>query len=73
MKKPVKSAKTEPGLTSTQWDCPANFADAAFDYPKETFARTTRRLLGQKGFPNTKSGAAFKKVCREVFDREREK
>jgi hypothetical protein len=72
MKNPVKSAKTI-RLTPTQQDCPANFADTSFDYPSESFKQVTRRLLGSKGFPKSKNGVAFKKVCREVFDRERRK
>jgi hypothetical protein len=72
MKKPVNSAKTI-RLAPTQQDCPANFSDASFDYPNESFEQVTRRLLGSKGFPKTKTGAAFKKVCRQVFNRERRK
>jgi hypothetical protein len=51
----------------------ANFADAAFDYPRETFAQVTVRMLGAKGFPKTKNGARFKRECREVFNLERGK
>jgi hypothetical protein len=73
MKKPIKSVKAKPRLKSTQRDCPANFADYSFDYPEKSFEQVARLLLGPKPFPKTKQGAFFKKVCREVFDREREK
>jgi hypothetical protein len=69
----TKSAKPRPRLNPTQQDCPANFADASFDYPKKSFQQVARFLLGPKPFPKTKNGEFFKKVCREVFDREREK
>ena len=51
----------------------ANFSDAAFDYPRESFDQITRRLIGANGFPQTKNGALFKRDCRKVFDLERRK
>jgi hypothetical protein len=70
----VKSRKVAgPKLTVDQISMSANFADAAFDYPRETFAQVTVRMLGTKGFPKTKNGARFKSECREVFNLERGK
>jgi hypothetical protein len=70
----VKSRKVAtPKLTVAQVCMSANFADAAFDYPRETFAQIAVRMLGPKGFPKTKNGARFKRECREVFNLERRK
>lgn len=60
-------------LSVDQISMSANFADAAFDYPRETFAQVAVRMLGPEGFPKTKNGARFKRECREVFDLERGK
>ncbi len=73
MKKQVKSAKTKASQKPTQSDWPANFADASFDYPRKSFEQVARFLLRPNPFPKTKNGAYFRKVCKEVFDREREK
>ena len=62
-----------PKLTVDQISMSANFADAAFDYPRETFSQIAVRMLGPNGFPKTKNGARFKRECREVFDLERRK
>jgi hypothetical protein len=70
MTKPRKGADSK--LTVSQICMSANFADAAADYPKETFDEITVRMLGTKGFPRTKNGARFKRECREVFDIERQ-
>jgi hypothetical protein len=43
-----------------------------FDYPKLSFEEVARKLLGPKPFKATTKGKKFEKVCREVFDRERE-
>jgi hypothetical protein len=58
-------------LTVAQVCMSANFADAAFDYPRESFAQVTVRMLGSKGFPKTNNGARFKRECRDVFNLER--
>jgi hypothetical protein len=55
-----------PKLTFPQTCMTANFYDAACDFPKESFEKVTRRLLGIKGFPT--KAAAFKKECRKAFD-----
>ena len=55
-----------PNLTMPQTCMPANFYDAACDYPQESFEQITRRLLGIKGFTN--NSAAFKQDCRKSFD-----
>jgi hypothetical protein len=49
----------------------ANFYAAACDYPKDSFARITRRLLGTKGFPA--KATAFKRECRMTFNMGRQK
>jgi hypothetical protein len=46
----------------------ANFYDAAGDYPTESFEKITRRMLGAKGFPPTKTAESFKRECRKAFD-----
>lgn len=66
-----KVAKSK--LTVAQVCMSANFADAAFDYPRESFAQVAVRMLGPTGFPKTKNGARFKRECREVFNLERRK
>jgi len=46
----------------------ANFYDAACDYPKESFEKVTRRMLGAKGFPRTRNAESFKRECRKDFN-----
>jgi hypothetical protein len=63
MRKPRKTPK----LTMPQTCMTANFYDAACDFPRTSFAKITRRMLGAKGFPITKSGEVFKRECRKAF------
>jgi hypothetical protein len=59
-------------LTFEQTEKLAKFSDASFDYPKLSFEKVARKLLGPKPFKATTKGKQFKKICREAFDRERE-
>ena len=59
-------------LTFEQTEMLGRFGDASFDYPKLSFKEVARKLLGPKPFKATTKGKKFEKVCREVFDRERE-
>jgi hypothetical protein len=59
-------------LTFEQTEMLGRFGDASFDYPKLSFEEVARKLLGPKPFKATTKGKKFEKVCREVFDRERE-
>ena len=59
-------------LTFEQTEKLAKFSDASFDYPKLSFKKVARKLLGPKPFKATTKGKKFEKVCREAFDRERE-
>jgi len=55
-------------LTFAQACMTANFYDAACDYPKESFEKVTRRMLGAKGFPRTRNAESFKRECRKDFN-----
>jgi len=46
----------------------ANFYDAACDYPNESFAQVTRRMLGAKRFSGTKNADPFEGECRKAFN-----
>jgi hypothetical protein len=59
-------------LSFEQTEMLAKFGDASSDYPKLSFEEVARKLLGPKPFKAPKKGKQFEKVCREVFDRERE-
>ena len=59
-------------LNFEQTEMLAKFGDASSCYPKLSFDEIARSLLGRKPFKATKKGKQFEKVCREVFDRERE-
>ena len=48
------------------------FGGASSDYPKLSFEKVARKLLGPRPLKATTKGKQFEKVCREVFDRERE-
>ena len=50
----------------------ANFY-AACDFPKESFAQITCRMLGAKGFPKTEKPELYKGECRKAFDMGRQK
>jgi hypothetical protein len=49
----------------------ANFYDAACDYPRESFEKIMRRMLGAKGFPRTAN--VFRRECRKAVDLGRQK
>jgi hypothetical protein len=55
-------------LTFAQACMTANFYDAACDYRNESFESITRRMVGTKGFPQTKNVESFKSECRKAFD-----
>ena len=59
-------------LTFEQTEMLGMFGDASSDYPKLSFKEVARKLLGPKPFKATTNGKKFEKVCREVFDGERE-
>ena len=59
-------------LTFEQTEMLGKFAGASSDYAKLSFEEVARKLLGPKPFKATKKGKQFEKVCREVFDGERE-
>ncbi len=59
-------------LTFEQTEMLGRFGDASSDYPRLSFEEVARKLLGPKPFKATTKGKKFEKVCREVFDRERE-
>ena len=59
-------------LSFEQTEMLGKFGGASSDYPKLSFEEVARKLLGPKSFKATKLGKQFEKVCREVFDRERE-
>jgi hypothetical protein len=59
-------------LTFEQTEMLGKFGGASFDYPKLSFEEVARKLLGPKPFKATTKGKQFERVCREVFDRERE-
>jgi len=60
-------------LTFEQTEMLGKFGGASSVYPKLSFEEVARKLLGpKKPFKATKKGKQFEKVCREVFDRERE-
>lgn len=56
-----------PKLMFIQTSMTANFC-AACDYPKESFAQVTARLLGTKGFPQTENAESLKRESRMVFN-----
>jgi hypothetical protein len=58
-------------LTVEQVELVAQFADYSYEYPRLTFAQVAKKL-GAK-FPATAAGRQFKRVAKEVFDRERAK
>jgi hypothetical protein len=60
-----------PKLTTEQVEIVGQFADYSFENSRLTFAAVAKKN-GIK-FPNTPAGRQFKRECREVFDREREK
>ena len=62
-----------PNLRFLQTCMTANFYDAACDYPTESFEKITRRMLGIKGFPRTKTVESFRKECRVAFNMGRQK
>jgi hypothetical protein len=68
----MKKKKQSFELTFEQTEMLGKFGGAAFDYPKLSFEKVARKLLGPKPFKATTKGKKFEKVCREVFDRERE-
>jgi hypothetical protein len=59
-------------LTFEQTETLGKFGGASSDYPKLSFEKVARKLLGPRPFKATTKGKQFEKVCREVFDRERE-
>lgn len=50
-----------------------NFHDAAIDFPRESFAQVTRRLLGAKGFADAPNIPVYQRECREAFSLGRKK
>jgi len=71
---PLLQARQRPGIDSLRQHEPTpqvaqvNFYDAASDYPNESFEKVTRRMLGTKGFPQTKDKDSFRKECRAAFE-----
>jgi len=64
----MRKKRKTPNLTMPQTCMTANFYDAACDYPSESFEKITRRMLGTKGFPQTKNAESFRKECRAAFN-----
>jgi hypothetical protein len=58
-------------LTFPQTCMIKNFEEAVFDFPKESFEQITRRMLGPKGFPNTKNTKLFRSECRRALNMSR--
>ena len=59
-------------LTFEQTEMLGKFGAASSECPKLSFEEVARKLLGPMPFKATKKGKQFEKVCREVFDGERE-
>jgi hypothetical protein len=69
--KPTKKPKNV-GLTSAQVEIAGQFGDYRLENPKMTFEEVGRKEFGPRFFSSTPQGRKFEKVCRKVFDRERE-
>ncbi len=66
-RKPTVAQLRKMPLTDTQVDCPANFADHAVDFPKDTFRDAVRFNLGRGGFRG-KNAEAYKQACLDAFN-----
>lgn len=57
---------TAPDLPMEQSDLAVAFYDTADDYPKESFAQITKRVV-PRGFGKSKTSAALKKEAQKMF------
>jgi hypothetical protein len=55
-------------LSFEQSDLAVNFYDAANDHPDENFSQIAARLVGIHGFGKSKTGAAFEREARRMFN-----
>jgi hypothetical protein len=69
---PDEEEKQSFELTFEHTEMLEKFGDASSDYPVLSFDEIARKLLGPKPFKVTTKGKQLEKICREVFDRERE-
>jgi hypothetical protein len=63
---PVKTKRTA-RLSFEQQELAVNFYDAANDEPSATFEQVAKKVVA-RGFGKSKSGAAFKREARRMFD-----
>lgn len=68
----AKQPAKRPQLSIEQIEIVAQFADFSYEYPRLSFEPVAKKILGAP-FPNTPAGKQFKRECREVFDRERQR
>lgn len=59
-------------LTDTQWQCPSNFYDSAWDNFSHTFRDAVRIHRGPHGFRGERNAAACKQQCLDEFNRMRD-
>jgi hypothetical protein len=70
--KPTVEELRKMPLTETQWQCPSNFYEAAFDNFSHTFRDAVRVNGGPKGFRGEKNAATCKQQCLDEFNRGRD-
>ena len=58
--------------TDTQWQCPSNFYDSAWDNFSRTFRDAVRVHRGPHGFSGEKNAAACKEQCLDELNRMRD-
>jgi hypothetical protein len=67
------SLPRKPRLTTEQIELVGQFNDGAYDNSGLTFHRVAEKIVGARPFPSTLAGRKFKRLAKEVFDRERQR
>jgi hypothetical protein len=71
-RKPTVEELRKMPLTETQWQCPSNFYEAAWESFSHTFRDAVRVHRGPHGFRGEKNAAACKQQCLDEFNRGRD-
>jgi len=67
------SMPRKPRPTAEKIELVGQFNDRAYENSGLTFHRVAEKTVGARPFPSTPAGRGFKRLAKEVFDRERQK
>jgi hypothetical protein len=70
--KPTIAELRKVKLDESNYQCPSNFYDSAWDHPHQTFKDAVRTHRGLHGFRGDKNAAALRQQCLDEWNRMRD-